>query len=216
MSNKRYNEYMDTNKVSINEFEEKTPYNERETNIDTLTNWDKRNAQEIVNTKMLDNEQFFFIIDENCKIEYCHPRALDDKGNLTEFEDTSKPKRLVFTFKDGLNSDTYYKLYVRPQRLQALYMTLEQRTSKWDTVFEQVTFTRSNLVTVNTNFRRFNSGNIDNLKDSKFAFLCYEGLDKDSKPVIRKFTTYDEKSDTYYNYNIVIMDSGASLELVSL
>ena len=124
MKNNRNNEYMDTNKVAINEFEEKTPYNERETNIDTLTNWDKRNAQEIANTKMLDNEQYFFIIDENCRIDYCYPRALDDKGNLTEFEDTSKPKRLVFTFKDGLNSDTYYKLYVRPQRLQALYMVL--------------------------------------------------------------------------------------------
>ena len=212
----RDNEYMQEGKVSINEFEEKTPYNERETNIDTLTNWDKRNAQEIANTKMLDNEQFFFIIDENCRIEYSYPRALDDKGNLTEFDDTSKPKRLVFTFKDGLNSDTYYKLYVRPQRLQALYMALEQRTQKWDTVFEQVTFMRSNLVTVNTNFRRFNSGNIDNLKDGKYAFLCYQGLDKDSKPVVRKFTSYDEKSDTYYKYNIVIMDSGASLELVSL
>lgn len=216
MKNNRDNEYMQDGKVSINEFEEKTPYNERETNIDTLTNWDKRNAQEIANTKMLDNEQYFFIIDENCRIDYCYPRALDNKGNLTEFDDTSKTKRLVFTFKDGLNSDTYYKLYVRPQRLQALYMALEQRSKKWDTVFEQVSFTRSNLVTVNTNFRRFNSDNIDNLKNGKYAFLCYQGLDKYSKPVVRKFTSYDEKNDTYYNYNIVIMDSGASLELVSL
>lgn len=215
MKNKRENEYMQENQVSINEFQEMAVYNQNETIIDTVSNWDKRNAQEIANTKMLDNEQLFLVIDDSTRVEYAFPRAVDDKGNLTELEDTSKPKRLVFTFKSG-NSDTYYKVYIRPQRLQALYMALEKKTKKWDSVFENVTITRPNGLVVYTNFRRFNSNNIENLLDGNFAFLCYQAIDKNEKPIVRKFTAYNEKNDTYYDYNIIIIDSGASMELVSL